>query len=24
MQLIVGGTNEIYPGSIPEFILKVV
>ena len=23
-QLILGGTNEIYPGTIPEFILKVI
>ena len=24
IQLILGGTNEIYPGTIPEFILKVI
>ena len=24
VQLILGGTNEIYPGTIPEFILKVI
>ena len=23
-QLILGGTNEIYPGTLPEFILKVI
>ena len=24
LQLILGGTNEIYPGTLPEFILKVI
>ena len=24
LQLILGGTNEIYPGTIPDFILKVI
>ena len=24
LQLILGGTNEIYPGTLPEFILKII
>jgi len=24
VQLILGGTNELYPGVIPEFILKII